>query len=45
VIDPGFAIIPASSKVTMTAARRVLHFEYAAAVSSDQGLRLHVATH
>jgi ectoine hydroxylase-related dioxygenase (phytanoyl-CoA dioxygenase family) len=36
-------IVHASSKVTVAASRRVLHFEYAAATTFDGGLRLHAA--
>jgi ectoine hydroxylase-related dioxygenase (phytanoyl-CoA dioxygenase family) len=36
-------LVHASSKVAATASRRVLHFEYAAATTFDQGLRLHAA--
>jgi len=36
-------IIHASSKVKARASRRVLHFEYAAAVTFGEGLRLHLA--
>lgn len=36
-------IVHASSKVTAAASRRVLHFEYAAAATFDEGLRLRAA--
>ena len=36
-------IVHASSKVTAAASRRVLHFEYAAAVSFEEGVRLRAA--
>lgn len=36
-------LVHASSKVTVPASRRVLHFEYAAATTFDDGLRLRAA--
>jgi ectoine hydroxylase-related dioxygenase (phytanoyl-CoA dioxygenase family) len=36
-------LVHASSKITAPASRRVLHFEYAAAITFDEGLRLRAA--